>query len=652
MIDIVAAAGQRGAGGGQARAEGKAEPMAALCKDVALRLEQGKRIRRKVFDSGRIYLDRLLPFLVLYRRPAARPDPGTADFVTASAAYLVATDERGARKEVRALVDAVRALSMTHFGAFLLVEVWSRPSEHPPIVKEPHGPGFRLFGAPEGAACDRVIDVLAQKLRKVKSTGQFAVVDVPEKPHGFALRPRPLLPRKEPGVLQIGVEVEPSYRDPGGATLFPGVLRTLRAGADRALRHAAFQFARRETTHRPRDFHSLGRRAMVKAVWDVDARLDRISSSFDFLLAVTPTNLGELWNGFRKSDYERLPPMRYRPLPIDPSRTKRDLFSIPMERVEDPTMFELLSDKQEQLDRQMTMLRDRGTERFLLGGLQLYGRITTALVRSAEAILERVPATMRAPGGGGTVSVPDLVRLAEQEIAHYRSLWDGVEAGVHTRRSVLAGLMVSNGQLLVASDAKIPRGRLDALLQHEVGTHLVTYYNGKAQRLAQLRSGFAGYEELQEGLAVLAEYLVSGMTPNRLRTLAARVLGARALVDGASFVDTFRLLCRYGFQRRAAFQICLRLYRGGGLIKDCIYLRGLNGVLEYLARGEPLDPLFVGKISIGDLQVITELRSRGVIEPPRLMPRYLDRPECQRRLAGLRNGKQARDLLQADPALD
>lgn len=630
------------------------DPVSAVTATIRERLEAGKRIRRRLFDDGRIHLDRLLPFLVLYRRPSARPDPGTADLATTSASYLVATDDRQSRQEVLDLVDAVRAVAMDHFGAFLLIEIWSRPPELGSDAKQedgPRSPGFRLFGSPEGAACDTILEVLARNLRQIKSGGQLAQVEIPSRSRDVSAArwPRLFYQAQEAALLQVGLEVEPWYRDSDATTVFPGVLRRLRAGLDKALLHAFFHFARRETKYRPKNFHSLGRRAMVKAVWEVDEKLDQISSSFDFLLAVTPTNLGPLWTEFRRSNHERLPPMRYRALPIDPALAKRALFAIPMERIEDPTMVELFGEKQEELDRQLTMLTDRGTERFLLGSLLMYGRISQELVRTAEELLERVPATMRTRAAGKALSPQEFVVLAEREIAHYRGLWDGVDARVETRPSVLSGIMVSKGHLFVASDSRTRQRRADALIQHEIGTHLVTYYNGKAQRFAQLKSGLAGYEELQEGLAVLAEYLVSGMTPRRLRILAARVLGARALIDGAGFVDTFRLLCRYGFQARTAFQVTLRIYRGGGLTKDCVYLRGLIRLLDYLAQGEPFERLFVGKIAMEHLQVIAELESRKVILPLKLLPRYLEREECQRRLAGLRRRKRIDELLDEDP---
>ncbi len=631
----------------------RAHEVKALCLAIREQAESGKRLRRRVFGDGRISVDRPLPFLVLYRRPTGWADPGTAELATTGAAYLVATDDKESRKDLLAIVHAIRDVSMEHFGAFFLIEVWSRPYAHAPIGARddgPREPGFRLFATPEGAAADGAIEALAKHLRRIKSTAHKAAVEIPDQPSEFPKRLRPLLKKGDADLLQIGIEVEPSYRDFDATTVFPAVLRTLRAGLDGAMRHAVFHFARNETKHRPKNFHALGRRAMVKSVWEVDEKLDRISSSFDFLLAVTPTNLGPLWSEFRRSNYERVPAMRYRPLPIDPGHAKRELFAIPMERIEDPTMGALLGEKQEELDRQLTMLKERGSERFLLGSLQLYGRISPAIARAAEELLERVPATTRAPAAGPSLAPEEFARLAEAEILYYRGQWEGVDAQVEIRPNILAGLMVSRGNLYVASNSKTRLNRADALLQHEVGTHMVTHFNGRAQKFLQLKSGLAGYEELQEGLAVLAEYLVSGMTPTRLRTLAARVLAARAILEGATFVDTFRLLCRYGFASRSAFQITLRVYRGGGFIKDCIYLRGLIELLAYLEQGEDFERLFVGKIALDHLPVMAELESRRVIEKPKLLPRYLERDDCQRRLTGLRGGKQLYELID-DPGM-
>src|SRR5690606_37349233 len=104
---------------------------------------------------------------------------------------------------------------------------------------------------------------------------------------------------------------------------------------------------------------------------------------------------------------------------------------------------------------------------------------------------------------------------------------------------IAAGIMVSRGKLIIADGLTLPRARLEPLLHHEIGTHLLTYFNGRCQPFRQLSSGLARYEPLQEGLAVLAEYLTGGLSPTRQRTMAARVVAVHAMDNGARFVDVY-----------------------------------------------------------------------------------------------------------------
>jgi uncharacterized protein (TIGR02421 family) len=185
-----------------------------------------------------------------------------------------------------------------------------------------------------------------------------------------------------------------------------------------------------------------------------------------------------------------------------------------------------------------------------------------------------------------------------------------------------------------------------ALLAHEVGTHVLTYYNGCAQPLRQLRHGLAGYEPLQEGLAVLGEWLVGGLTRARMRTLAARVIAVDALVQGCDFVETFRRLRRQcGLSNRAAFNVCLRVFRSGGLTKDMVYLRGLRDLLAHLAGGGVFWLLFIGKIALSHVPAIERLCRNGVLDGPSLRPRYATDPAALERLEQTRSGLSVLDML-------
>jgi uncharacterized protein (TIGR02421 family) len=229
-------------------------------------------------------------------------------------------------------------------------------------------------------------------------------------------------------------------------------------------------------------------------------------------------------------------------------------------------------------------------------------------------------------------------RIAEVEFARYRERYPSFDREIQIRRD-LVGLMVSSGNLLIGEDLDLDPARVEPLLHHEVGTHVLTYVNGSAQPLGLLSLGLADYDELQEGLAVLAEYLVGGLTALRLRLLAARVLAAGAVEDGAEFVETFRMLTKdLGYSAPGAWDIARRVHACGGFTRDFIYLRGLVRLTEYLEGGGELKPLYLGKIALKHVPIIEELRYRGVLREPPLIPRFLDEPAARERLEAVRRG--------------
>jgi len=622
------------------------------------RLAENKRVRRNLPEWGRVHIDRALPFVCVYRRPPHRRDEGTHRLVTTEASYITAVGAARRQPGLAALVDGIAATLSEQFGAFLVLEVWSAPKETvSPPEDEETSPGFRVF-----VPGDRRLDALAESLEKAlsrfKQNKRSAEVTVLRRrrcrPPRMPALITPSAAREVPeadgtGVVAAGIEVRPTYRDPEENLVFPLRLRRFRRLFSRALQRAFFDFSRAYTTHHPKHYHMLGKRAMVKAVWEVDRRLGDVAEQFDLLLLSTPVNSREAWHRFRRARFEKPPVFRYRPLPVDPVVLKRHLYAAPIERVEDSAVYLLLRQKQDELDRHLTMLLDINTPRFLPGSIQIYGAVSDKLATIAAEIMSLLPARAREKKGQGSLDATGFARRAEEEIVRYRSRWPDLEASVQIRPDLNSGLMVSRGRLLVGSHARVPAARVDALIQHEVGTHVLTFYNGKAQPLRQLSSGLAGYEALQEGLAVLSEYLVDGLSRPRLRLLAARVLAARFMTDGATFIDCFRMLNRdHGLEQSTAYTVTMRVYRGGGLTKDAVYLLGLNQLLGYLNDGGSLEPLYLGKIAAEHVPIVEELRWRGVLRAPPLAPSYLDRPEVADRLARVRRYENALDLVKEE----
>lgn len=621
-------------------------PLRIDLAEVTARLRAGEQVRRTLRPWGRLHIDRALPFLCVYRRPLGSADPQGEALVTTQASYLLAPGDAAAAEEVATLTRAVVRELIDGFGACLIIEVSlanrrdaSAPGEEPQ---------FRIVTQKDGEPLSAVSQLESELSRIVPSDpGEEAIrVEIEARsttsPDGLA----PLMGSAKPPrqSFPLGLEILPTYADADGKREFPLVHRRLRNELSAALKRAAFEFTTLRTTQRPEHYHALGRGKFVKAVWEVDRRLAAVSNRFDFLLLSTPRNTDAAWSAFRRSHFDEMPVFSYPPLPFEPSIAKRELYKIPLERIEDPTLEDLFREQQDELDRKITMLADRGTPRFRYGSLQLFGTVDDKLLAQAQALLDYIPSRSRESAKGATLDAQAFAARAEQELAHLRAGSSGLPAKVRIRRDV-SGLIVSRGHLLVPAKSRIPAARVDALLQHEIGTHIVTYYNGDAQPFRQLRNGLPGYEELQEGMAVLAEHLVGGLSRARLRILAARVLAVRWMIDGASFVEVFRKLDReYDFSQRSAYTVTMRVFRGGGQAKDAVYLRGLASLLDYLGGGGSLETLFVGKIGLQHLEVVNELQWREVLVPPPFRPRYFELPEAKTRLERLRGGAQVIDL--------
>jgi len=629
----------------------------SLATRVIAELSANKPVRLELPGGGRLHLDRQLPFLCVYRRtPDGENDIGTEQLVTCEACHLIVPAEpRAASRSVKVLREIVQHLSR-QFDAFLVVETWSAYINEPkelPVPTNGHSDGaqprFEIV-APASRIPRSTIEALSKSLgRDMLPFGGTQVVLGPYQqlaPYGR----KPLLRMSELkswNCFALGVIARPVFRNQETHEVYPAMLRSIRHHVHSALEQAYFAFSHKRTSLRTPHYHALGGRTIEQSVLEIDRQLVDISRSFDLLLQATPVNAEAAWREFRRARFDKSPMFYYRPLAIDPALLKRQLYLIPVERIEDPTLSYLFRQKQEELDRQITLLSDVDTPRFLPESLQIYGGVSDWLWKHAVELLEQVPTYRREEARRQQIDATEFAKRALQELGHYQQQCADFCATVSVRDDMYAGLMVSGDQLLIGGKIRVPKRRVDALLQHEVGTHLVTRYNGHHQPFQQLEVGLASYDGLQEGLAVLAEYLVGGLSRTRMRILAARVVAARQLLDGATFVDTFRTLDRmHEFSKRTAYTIAMRIYRGGGLTKDAVYLRGLLQILRYLREGGELEPLFVGKIASAHLPLIFELRQRQVVKPPLLRPRYLEQPEGQKKIVRLRAGMKLMELLQ------
>jgi uncharacterized protein (TIGR02421 family) len=373
----------------------------------------------------------------------------------------------------------------------------------------------------------------------------------------------------------------------------------------------------------------------------IDRELADIGLSFQFLLDVTPTNLEAAREGFF-AGRDDVPRFEYRALEDDTSVIRTRLQAVDARAVEDPTLSHLAQAKQRELMLELEMLSARGSAAFRSLSVELYGAPSPSLVGEAHSILRVVSPSVAVEW----VGAQEFARAADQELAWYREQHPDLDAHVEVRPDCSA-IMVSQGHVLVPTTARVPRTRIDAVIQHEIGTHVVTHVNGVRQPI-RLLSGLAGYDETQEGLALLAEHLVGGLTMTRLRQLAGRVVAVDRMLAGDSFLAVHTRLVDAGFSPGAAFVTAMRSFRSGGLTKDAVYLRGVMQLLAHVGSGGSIEPLLLGKMPLDAIPLVDDLLARGALVPPVLLPRYLVRTDAADRLRAITARTTVLDLTERD----
>jgi uncharacterized protein (TIGR02421 family) len=623
--------------------ENKSDPVEDVIECISELLKKNKVVKKTLPGDGRIHIDRRLPFICVYRNVPDKKDEGTKNLIYGTSSYV--TSGSVPQEKFKELITAIAAILSGTFHSFLILEVWADDDRKEQKISLPGSiiPSFRvLSNERKGSDIISTLETLKNALSEISIQKQYA--------HSELLFTKDICPPGLDALMLLkdmkkinchltGISISPVYRNLHTGKLFPQVLTNLSKQMSYALNRSFLEFTTKLTTHKVHHFYELGRRTFSKNAASSDRQLAELCDGYDFIIQVSPINEAEARTAFRRRKHKKLPVFYYRPLPFDPTEFKRTLWNIPIEEIEDPALRNLFSDKREEIDLQISMMVNLDSPEFHYGSLQLYGNVSESLNDFAEKILNVFVKKGNFKDSKVCITATEFYMYVKEEFGYYSAEYPSFIPEVQISKDMYSGLIVSKNTLLIGKEFAVRRNRVESLIHHEVGTHLLTYFNGLSQPFRQLHTGLSGYEELQEGLAVLSEYLTGGLNISRLRLLAARVKTAQYMIDGADFVESFNnLVSNYNFAAETAFTIVMRIYRGGGLTKDIIYLRGFLEIIKYIESGGQIEPLFIGKISFSNISIMKELKLRKILKPAPLLPRYLKDPESQLRLKELRSG--------------
>ncbi len=413
--------------------------------------------------------------------------------------------------------------------------------------------------------------------------------------------------------LVLSTQIKKVYLDANNGDVFPLVVDALKLGLKQSLSETSAFFQRKINLRSKVCGANMLSSAIEPAVLNVDAMIYKLAQGVETLKYVNPVNLTAERRRFERAPSRFTPNFHYKQLPIDANGFKQNLYRVPIESISDPAMKQLYSDMIHSLSEEVDLLSSVGQESFLYNSLRHYGRPDTQSINNAKFLLY---AKEIEENGGEILDAKSACELMKQQASDW-----GMKCKVNLSSAILARAMVSSTppQLKVNTHAKFSFAEVQRLNHHELGVHMATTLNSRQQPLKALRLGLPGATETQEGLAIMAEYNAGYMAHNRLNTLAYRVLAVDSMLKEQNFYHTYSFLVdEMGMSKDDAFVTTTRVYRGGGLTKDHLYLSGFV-TIKQLSAERDLTNLMIGKTGSQYLDLIDELVQRNWLTAPKFI---------------------------------
>ena len=415
-------------------------------------------------------------------------------------------------------------------------------------------------------------------------------------------------------ILVLPTEIKKVYLDELSGDEYPDIISNLEQGLKQAIINHAAYFAKNQTNMTFFKKYQLLFSGLKDSLKFIDKELYNLLKKIEFLDYINPVNIETEKKRVLKSVNIKEPVFKYKPLPYKIETLKKQLYQLPVSNIKDVDLRLLYEESIDSYVNQAEMLSLRNRDEFLYSSLKYFGKPGEHDVKKAQFLLhcanqKKIKQVLKKE---------DTNRLIKNEILKY-----GFNCKVEFVKNLAASAMVVNSTrtLKLRNSAEFTNTQIGALVNHEVGIHLLTTMNAAVQPLKLLRLGLPKNEFTQEGLAILSEYLSGNLTIRRLKVLALRVIAVDMLVKGQSFSDIIdEFTDKYNVNKEEAFYITARVFRGGGFTKDYIYLNGFITMYKYYLDNRNFDNMLIGKCSLEYSAILEELIFRKTLKKPVYLP--------------------------------
>jgi uncharacterized protein (TIGR02421 family) len=225
----------------------------------------------------------------------------------------------------------------------------------------------------------------------------------------------------------------------------------------------------------------------------------------------------------------------------------------------------------------------------------------------------------------------EAVEILQKRMSNYFKLAERT-VQVELSDGILADAAAGADLIRIRTNGKFSERDLRIFEVHEGWVHIGTTLNGKAQPICTfLSKGPPSSTVTQEGLAIISEIFTFASYPGRVRRLTDRITAIHLAEQGANFIDVFNFYRDKGFSEQESYGNTTRVFRGstpdgGPFTKDLVYSKGFVSIYNYIRlavrRGllSRIPLLFLGKTTIEDLHVLSDLIDEGIVVPPQFVP--------------------------------